>query len=142
MNNKESRHLVVLDSTKRKGILLDILEFCEKIVKESWRLSVEKNGLLNALYGSKEYWKELEACAGIDERHLVIDPQRESMEFFYEFGRFCEKEKMQCIFQDEWLQPDTGRGEKSDLGMQKTDGSVWTSSTFPDCPGSGCLKLL
>lgn len=49
MNNKESRHLVVLDSTKRKGILLDILEFCEKIVKESRRLSVEKNGLLNAI---------------------------------------------------------------------------------------------
>ena len=34
----------------------------------------------------------------IDKRHLVIDPQRESMEFFYDFGRFCEKEKCSVYF--------------------------------------------
>ena len=34
----------------------------------------------------------------IDARHLVIDPQRESMEFFYDFGRFCEKEKCSVYF--------------------------------------------
>lgn len=55
MKNKKSRYLVVLDSSKRTGILLDILEFCERIVKKSRILSDEKNGLLNALYGLKEY---------------------------------------------------------------------------------------
>lgn len=119
MNNKESRHLVVLDSTKRKGILLDILEFCEKIVKESRRLSVEKNGLLNALYGLKEYWKEPEACAEIDKRHLVIDPQRESMEFFYEFGRFCEKEKCSIFFRMNGFSRIREEEKKAILGCKK-----------------------
>lgn len=54
--------------------------------------------MLNALYGLKEYWKEPEKCVKIDERHLVIDPQRESMEFFYDFRRFCEKEKCSVYF--------------------------------------------
>ena len=98
MKNKKSRYLVVLDSSKRTEIFLDILEFCEWIVKKSRILSDEKNGLLNALYGLKEYWKEPEKCVKIDERHLVIDPQRESMEFFYDFGRFCEKEKCSVYF--------------------------------------------
>ena len=60
-------------------------------------LSDEKNGLLNALYGLKEYWKEPEKCVKIDERHLVIDPQRESMEFFYDFGGFAKKRNAVCI---------------------------------------------
>ena len=29
MNNKESSYVAVLDSSKRTGIRLDILEFCE-----------------------------------------------------------------------------------------------------------------
>lgn len=70
----------------------------QDIIKKSRILSDEKNGLLNALYGLKEYWKEPEKCVKIDERHLVIDPQRESMEFFYDFGRFCEKEKCSVFF--------------------------------------------
>lgn len=70
----------------------------QDIIKKSRILSDEKNGLLNALYGLKEYWKEPEKCVKIDERHLVIDPQRESMEFFYDFGKFCEKEKCSVFF--------------------------------------------
>ena len=54
--------------------------------------------MLNALYGLKEYWKEPEKCVKIDERHLVIAPQKESMEFYYDFGKFCEKEKCSVFF--------------------------------------------
>ena len=63
---QKSRYLVVLDSSIRTGFLLDILEFCEGSVKKSWILSDEKNGLLNALYRLKEYWKDPEKCVKID----------------------------------------------------------------------------
>ena len=119
MNNKESRYVVVLDSSKQTGILLDILEVCERIVKKSRILSDEKNGLLNALYGLKEYWKEPEKCVKIDERHLVIDPQRESMEFFYEFGRFCEKEKCSVFFRMNGFSRIREEEKKAIWGCQK-----------------------
>lgn len=50
------------------------------------------------------------------------------------------KREMQCVFQDEWFQPDTGREEKSNLASQKTAGSARASCIFPNGSCAGCLK--
>lgn len=50
------------------------------------------------------------------------------------------KREIQCVFQDEWFQPDTGREEKSNLAPQKTAGSAWASCIFPNGSCAGCLK--
>lgn len=95
---KNRRYVIFIEAERKSEPFLDILEFCEKLIKELMRIPAENIGLLNEVTTLKAYWQGVEQKEEWNYPYTVVDPRTESMKFFYDLGMFCQKKKCSVYF--------------------------------------------